>query len=110
MEFPARREIARPARNKTDEIVGFAEHFAEMRSRAGADVRHDVGARVPVGLIVASNRGQRAESLAVEIVENVLEILPHAAVQRGINIGRGGAAWHRRSGEVILVARRLEVQ
>jgi hypothetical protein len=40
---------------------------------------------------VASNRGQGAEGLAFEIVDNVLEILSHAAVQRGIDIGRGGA-------------------
>jgi hypothetical protein len=81
---PARRNI-------TDEIVCLSEHFVKMRCGAGANVRDDVGVG-PMGLVVASNRGQGAGP------DNVLEILPHAAVQRGIDIGRGGAAWHRRSG------------
>jgi hypothetical protein len=80
-ELPARREIAGPAWNITDEIVCLAEHFAEMRSGAGANVGDDVGAGFPMSLVVASNRGQGAEGLAFEIVDNVLEILPHAAVQ-----------------------------
>ena len=55
-----------------------------MRSGAGTNVRDDVGAGFPMGLVVASNRGQGAEGLAFEIVDNVLEILPHAAVQRAV--------------------------
>jgi hypothetical protein len=73
-EFPARREIARPTGNVTDEIVCLAEDLAEMRSGAGANVGHDIGAGFPMGLVVASNRGQGAEGLAFEIVDNVLEI------------------------------------
>src|SRR3984893_9926282 len=68
-ELPARCEIARPAWNIIDEIVCLAEHFAEMGSRAGANVRQDVGAGFPLGLVQASNRAQSDEHPAFELVD-----------------------------------------
>jgi hypothetical protein len=44
-----------------------------------------------MNLVMAPDDGHRAERLAVQIVDHALEILPHAAVQRGVDIGRGMA-------------------
>ena len=61
-----------------NKIVRLAEHFAQMRAGARANLHHNVGAGFAMGLVMAPDDGHRAERLAVQTVDDALEILAEA--------------------------------
>jgi hypothetical protein len=52
-QFRALRKIARRSWTRADKIIRLAEHFAQMRAGARANIRHNVGAAFAMGLVMA---------------------------------------------------------